>query len=141
MNVVLTFKVTLLYGRYASDKWEGVFEVDSKSLLEDIHVFMQQTLNFDNDHLYEFYVARTERSRDRISFDDENGGPYDTRIANLYPLPDKKQLYYLFDYGDNWLFKITRTRKAAQESGADVKYPRLVGESGVRPEQYSYDED
>jgi hypothetical protein len=134
--VVLTLKTTLIHGPYAIDKWEAVFEIHTDALLDNLHAFIQETLAFDDDHLYEFFIARTENSRERLTFDDENGGLYDTSIEDLYPLPDKKHLYYLFDYGDHWLFKITKTTKTALEPIPDVEYPRVIRESGTRPSQY-----
>ena len=139
--VILTLKVTLLYGPYATEKWEGTLEVDGKSPLQELHAAIQRILNFDDDHLYELFIARTERSRDKITFDDENGGIYETTINSLYPLPDKRNLYYLFDYGDSWLFKITRARTPEQKAVRKVKYPRLTHESGTRPPQYPSDAD
>ena len=59
-----------------------------------------------NDHLYGFYIARTERSRNRIGFDDDNGGIYDVTLEPLYPLDKGKTIFYLFDYGDKWIFTI-----------------------------------
>ncbi|HEX9718234.1 MAG TPA: hypothetical protein VGA59_00755, partial [Ramlibacter sp.] len=138
---MFTIKATLIHGPYATDKWQGVFEIESESLLEDIHALIQSTLNFDDDHLYEFFIARTESSRARLSFDDENGGLYDTSIDSLFPLPDKKNLYYLFDYGDHWLFKITKATKTAREPSRDEEYPRLIHESGTRPPQYPSDDE
>ena len=134
--MILTLKVTLLYGPYATEKWEGTLEVDSESLLQELHAAIQGTLNFDDDHLYEFFIARTERSRDRITFDGENGGIYETTIISLYPLPERRHFYYLFDYGDCWLFKLTRARTPGRQAVRNVKYPRLTHESGTRPPQY-----
>ena len=141
-TMILTIKTTLLRGAYAFDKWEAIFEVNANSSLEDVHLLLQSTLSFDNDHLYDFYVARTATSRDRRSFDDENGGIYDRTISSVFPLPEKKNLYYLFDYGDHWLFKIARSRNAVVKPTPTVKYPRLLRESGTRPQQYpSVDDD
>jgi hypothetical protein len=39
-----------------------------------------------NDHLFRFYIAGTERSRNRIGFDDDNGGIYDATLELLYPI-------------------------------------------------------
>lgn len=139
--MILTLKTTLIRGPYAIDKWEAVFEIPADALLEDLHAFIQDTLAFDDDHLYEFFIARTENSRERLRFDDENGGLYDTSIESLYPLPDRKHLYYLFDYGDHWLFKITKATRTAREPIPDVEYPRLVRESGTRPTQYPSDDE
>jgi len=91
--------------------------------------------------LYEFYISRTERSRDRIRFDDENGDIYNVTLESLYPLEKGKKLYYLFDYGDNWLFKITKSRKKPTEPMEGIEYPRVVESVGNNPEQYPiYDE-
>jgi hypothetical protein len=54
----------------------------------------------------------------------------------LYPLDKGNGLFYLFDYGDQWIFKITKTRKKAFEPNNNTKYPRLVEEKGSKPIQY-----
>ncbi|MCD4786852.1 MAG: hypothetical protein K8R09_01375, partial [Desulfobacterales bacterium] len=43
---------------------------------------------------------------------------------------------YLFDYGDHWLFKVTKSRKKAQDPIQGIEYPRLIEEVGIKPEQY-----
>ena len=110
--------------------------------LEDLHFAIQKAVNFDNDHMYEFRIGRTERSRDREVFDDETGNVYEQTIGGLYPLPGKKSLYYLFDYGDDWFFKIVKTQKTYPEPQPGVSYPRLVQETGDKPVQYpAWDEE
>ena len=65
--MTLAFKITMLSGAYATGKWEGVIEIDSAALLDDVHLAIQDALNFDNDHMYEFFTAKTERSRQRVA--------------------------------------------------------------------------
>lgn len=140
--MIVTLEIKLLSGLHMSDDWSAVFEIDAQCVLEDLHTFIQKAVHFDNDHLYEFFIARTERSRDRVSFSDDDGGIYDRTIASLFPLPERKHLYYLFDWGDYWIFKITRSRRPAAQPVRKVKYPRLVKETGTRPQQYpAWDED
>ena len=140
--MILTLKVKLIGGMNAKGDWQGVIEIDADDTLEDLHFAIQKAVNFDNDHMHEFRIGRTERSRDREVFDDETGNVYEQTIGGLYPLPDKKSLYYLFDYGDDWFFKIVKTQKAYPEPLPDVSYPRLVQETGDRPEQYpAWDEE
>jgi hypothetical protein len=141
--VILTIKATLIWGMYMNHNWEGVFEIDSESVLEDLHFLLQRALDFDNDHLYIFYIARTERThRDRITFDEENGGIYETKLSSLFPLPKRRTLYYHFDFGDDWKFKIARASRTMHEPVPGVKYPRLIHETGTRPIQYPpFDED
>ncbi|RLC23522.1 MAG: hypothetical protein DRH21_06930 [Deltaproteobacteria bacterium] len=134
--MIWILKVELLFGAYAEEEWEGTIEIESSSTLEDLHFALQDILNFDNDHMYEFYVSRTERSRDRIRYDDENGLIYDLTLEKLYPLGKNRKLFYLFDYGDHWLFKVTKSRKKAQDPIHGIEYPRLIEEVGIKPEQY-----
>jgi hypothetical protein len=134
--MILTLKIKLLFGLYSKDDWEGTFEVDESTLLIDLHDAINRALRFDDDHMFEFYVARTPRSSDRVHYDDENGRLYDTKIGNLYPLPTDRNLYYLFDYGDSWLFKVSKSRQQPRKPKLRVKYPRLIHTEGKRPEQY-----
>lgn len=74
--MIWLFTVELLFGAYANDDWEGEIEIEPSSTLEDLHFTIIKAVDFDNDHLYEFYISRTERSRDRLRFDEENGEIY-----------------------------------------------------------------
>lgn len=134
--MIWVIEIELLFGLYAEDEWQVSIEIDSATTLEDLHHIIQQAVQFDNDHMYEFYISRTERSRDRIRFDDENEQIYNTTLENLYPLKKGKKLYYMFDYGDSWLFKISKSRKNPQQQKKGMHYPRLVNEVGKKPEQY-----
>jgi hypothetical protein len=81
--MIWILKVELLFGAYAEEVWEGTIEIDSLSTLEDLHFALQDILNFDNDHMYEFYVSRTERSRDPIRYDDENELVYSVTLEDF----------------------------------------------------------
>jgi hypothetical protein len=106
--------------------WRSCFEI-------------QDAVQFDNDHLYEFYLARSGRSRgaDLVRFDDESEGIY----TDLYPLEKGLKLFYMFDDGDSWLFQLTRNRKKPQETQAGIHYPRVVREVGEKPDQYPNQEE
>ena len=117
-------------------EWSADIEIDSASTLEELHFAIQEAVDFDNDHMYAFFIARTERSRDRDVFDDENERLYTTELDEVFPLPKGKSFFYLFDFGDDWLFKVTKTRKSAHEPQDGVVYPRVVEEVGTKPEQY-----
>ena len=134
--MIWILKAELLFGAYAEEAWEGTIEIDSSSTLENLHFALQDILDFDNDHMYEFYVSRTETSHKRIRYDDENERVYNVTLENLYPLEKNKKLFYFFDYGDSWIFKITKSRKKDQEPVQGIEYPRLVEEVGLKPEQY-----
>ena len=141
--MILTIQIKLLSGRWAEKEWAATIALDASSTLEDLHHIIQQAVDFDDDHLYGFYVARTPWSRDRVRYDDEDEDGWEsdalftTTLESLFPLPKDRRLFYLFDYGDNWIFQISRTRHKpfSQEPGID--YPQLISESGEKPPQYS----
>ncbi|MEA3438083.1 MAG: hypothetical protein U9R43_16590 [Thermodesulfobacteriota bacterium] len=120
--------------------WEATAEVPDICSLFDVHLFIQNIINFDNDHLFEFYAGRNDRNR-KIKFSGDSGSPYDggdyesILLKDIYPLKGLK-LYYLFDFGDNWLFEIRKSRKKAKPL-QDTEYPRIVSDNGVKLRQYT----
>jgi hypothetical protein len=106
--MIWTIKVVLWSGFCDDISWEAKIEIDSSSSLDDLHLAIQKYVEFDNDHLYEFYTSRNERSKNRMRYSDENGSVFNTTLDMLYPLKKGDSLYYLFDYGDSWIFKITQ---------------------------------
>ncbi|MGV3484657.1 MAG: IS1096 element passenger TnpR family protein [Planctomycetaceae bacterium] len=121
--------------------WSADIEMDDSTTLAQLHDAIQCAVHFDNDHLYLFYIARTARSREREVFNHEDWDRLDCSIRDLFPLPPKHQLFYLFDFGDSWVFQVSKLRKAAHEPAEGVKYPRVVAETGERPEQYELEDD
>lgn len=126
--MILTMKVKL-------HVWSCTIEMEDSSTLEDLHYVIQQAVEFNDDHLYEFYLATSERSRDKdviasYEYADE------ITLESIFPIPSGKKLFYLFDFGDDWLFHVSLTRKAPFRAKSGVNYPRLIDESGERPEQY-----
>jgi len=41
-----------------------------------------------------------------------------------------------FDYGDSWVFEVSRTRKAPFAAVPRIKYPVLIEKIGNNPKQY-----
>lgn len=122
--------------------WEAIIEVPDIYSLYELHLFIQGIVDLDNDHLFEFYAGRNDRNR-KIVFSDNPGHPYDggdyesILLKDIYPLKGLK-LYYLFDFGDNWLFEIRKSRKKAKVE-KDTIYPRIVSDNAIKLRQY-YDE-
>ena len=122
--------------KIAISRWHAILEVDSSTTLNELHTAIQDAVHFDEDHMYEFFIARTARSGERKHFDMEDGSLQTTCIADVLPLPKDRKLFYLFDYGDNWIFRVSMTRRKPFEAEEGVRYPRLIQEVGDRPEQY-----
>jgi hypothetical protein len=113
--------------------WSAQFEVNEESMVtEDLHRAIQTSVRFDNEHLYEFYIGRTWRGRKPI-FNDENAE--DLALAEVFPLPRKFKLFYLFDFGESWIFEISRSSKKGGEKLSDGKF-LVMSETGDRPVQY-----
>jgi hypothetical protein len=136
--MIITLKLESAFGSFdkASDDWYRMIEIDSNSDLETLHLCIQDAIRFDNDHLYEFFIANSVTSAEKRRFDNENQGLWENSVGDLFPLPKHKKLFYLFDYGDSWYFRITRTRKKEKQKQAGVTYPRIVEKVGNNPEQY-----
>jgi Plasmid pRiA4b ORF-3-like protein len=64
-----------------------------------------------------------------------------SNLENLFPLPKGKKFFYMFDYGDSWYFRISKTKKKLMPKQKGISYPRVVEAVGKNPEQYpDYDE-
>jgi hypothetical protein len=64
-------------------------------------------------------------------------GPGDVRTTTLESLglELKQEFMYLFDYGDEWRFKV-RVHAINENADPEAGYPRLVESVGEAPEQY-----
>ena len=140
--MIWTLQIKLLSGRWALEDWTATIALDASTTLEDLHGIIQQAVDFDNDHLYGFFVARTPLSRDRVRYEDEDrygresDALYTTTLEDVFPLPKDRRLFYLFDYGDDWIFQISRTRKKPFPAEPGTDYPRLISEFGEKPPPY-----
>jgi hypothetical protein len=141
--MIITLKLEGAYGSLdpSSKDWYRMIEIDSSSDLETLHLCIQDAIEFENDHLYEFFIANSPQSYEKIHFDSENEGLWTYSVGDLFPLGKHKKLFYLFDYGDSWYFRITKSRKAEKEQEDGVIYPRVVEKVGENPEQYPDCED
>ena len=132
--MILTIKIKL-------HSWSGIIEIDDSSTMEDLHYVIQHAVEFDDDHLYEFYTANSHRSNNRdiiCTYEDANT----IMFARIFPLTKGKKLFYLFDYGDNWVFQVSRSRKAPFVAKREIQYPQIIGGTGERPKQYpNWEED
>ncbi len=112
--------------------WSRTIEVKEDFTLVKLHKYIQAIVEFDDDHLYEFFIGKTPRNR-------ASSVPKRTQLNEIYPLKGYK-LYYLFDFGDSWLFEIKKSRKKKIEN-KKIKYPLIIESTGVNPEQYPEYED
>ena len=128
---VFTLEISFPYDE-SDPPWSRVVELNEDFTLRQLHKYIQKIVDFDDDHLYEFFIGKTLRNK-------SSSVPKNAKLNDIYPLTGCK-LYYLFDFGDSWLFQIKKSRKKLEED-KKVKYPRLLKSIGINPEQYpEYDE-
>jgi len=120
-----------------------LIEIDSNASFLDLHLAILDAVSFDHDHLFEFYVGRHPRNRAYSIGGEPNWDafdPFDTyediRLSDAWPLPKGMKLFYLFDFGDNWLFQIYKMRHKDKQPLPGTAYPRVIQAEGDNPEQY-----
>jgi hypothetical protein len=125
-----------------------VIEIKSSATFLDLHESIQNTVNFDNDHLFEYFVGRSPGNRAFTIGGERNWDTFNpvrtyrnVQISSVWPLPTGMKVYYLFDFGDNWLFQINKTRHKDKLIQPGIVYPRVIEARGEDPEQYPDWED
>lgn len=123
------FKVSL-----AKNLWRRI-EVSADDTLLDLHNSIQKAYNFDDDHLYSFFMDGKLWSRERFSspHDDQGVCVDEVHIGEL-GLFVGQNILYLFDYGDMWLFRVEL--EEIRTEGAKPRKPKIIEKKGKSPEQY-----
>jgi len=122
------------------------FEIPSANNLYDLGGVIVQVFGFDFDHPFGFYSKLSGRVFDSpVKYElfadmgeSEARSVKRTRIVEAFPTVGAK-MTFLFDYGDNWQFRIEVIGQNRKEPG--VIYPRLLKTIGAAPEQYPDPDD
>lgn len=136
---IATVKIRLSGSGYEQLKWSRTVEVPDDITFYDLHCIIQDLLNFDNDHMYEFFGGPRWNKRALAigaAATPDDPGQYDRMMLfDILPLEDKLKLFYIFDFGDSWIFSIScvRGRKPIHKN---AKYPRVVEKIGRALRQY-----
>ena len=78
--------------------------------------------------------AVIKRLTEEEKWEDKEHDFFQILLKNIWPT-GRKKLYYLFDFGDNWVFEIRKAR-GRKELEMGVKYPRLIKVIGPNPVQH-----
>jgi hypothetical protein len=124
-------------------------EILSGASLEDLAAAIVGGFDFDFDHAFGFYSnlkgryhdspERYELFADMGEADEGVRSVRRTKLAAAFPEIGKKMLF-LFDYGDQWEFKVELIGLGRKEP--KTAYPRVVKQVGEAPPQYpDLDED
>jgi hypothetical protein len=125
---VFIFKVSL--GKI----WRRV-AIAAEATLDDLAWCIVNSVEFSDDHLYQFTVR--DRFGGAFFAEDprrEDGfGADELGIGDL-PLEPGQTMDFLYDFGDNWQFKVLLER--IEPPGVKIKTPAVVERHGKSPEQY-----
>jgi len=119
-------------------------ELDPAKSLYVLAEAIVSSFNFDFDHAFGFYSGLTpakllktfpkyELFADMGDADPRVLGVKKTRISQAFPEIGHTMLF-LFDYGDDWLFRVTL--RTIGKKSAKARYPRIVATRGEAPAQY-----
>lgn len=119
--------------------WRKI-KVSFNHSLEDLHLAIQKAFDFDNDHLYAFFMDGKRHSRKAYHSPMGHEGPFtDEAIIGELGLYTGQRILYYFDYGDSWEFAVQLL--SIDEDEDHPKKPEIVETKGEAPDQYPYYDD
>ena len=110
---------------------------------EDLHHAIQSAFDFDNDHLYAFFLDGKRWSENSIwsPYSDNSPSAHEVCLDQVR-LRLKRAFLYLFDFGDEWRFAVTLNSITKCELGDEfLLRPLIIKSVGQSPEQYPNSED
>ncbi|MGV8981876.1 plasmid pRiA4b ORF-3 family protein [Clostridium sp.] len=132
---IYTFKISLDKGTWSK------IQLSAHGTLHDLHDLIQEAFEFDNDHMYSFFMDGKPWSKKsfKCPYDNEGPGADEVEIGEL-DLSEKESFLYIFDYGDEWRFNIEVLviKKEVIEELQGI----IIESKGELPQQYpDYDDE
>lgn len=132
------FKVKFMWDK----RLYRTIELRSEQTLDDLHLAIQKAIQWDNDHLYSFYMNGQLHDQ-RYEFAcplNEDSPPFtDEAVIGELGLAMKHKFLYLFDYGDQHQLEVEVVE--IQSKAKVAKYPRVVDSQGKAPAQYIWGDE
>jgi hypothetical protein len=128
------FKVSL-----GARLWRKI-RLSFKHTLEDLHLAIQKAFDFDNDHLYSFFMDGNKRSKHAYNSPWSSYEPFTNEgVIGDLELYEGQKILYLFDYGDEWEFDVRLLKINTDEP--QPKEPEIIETKGDAPQQYRFWDD
>ncbi|WP_255550008.1 plasmid pRiA4b ORF-3 family protein [Sporosarcina sp. E16_3] len=130
-----TFKVSLTKGIWRK------LTLSAKHTMDDLHQIIIKAFEFDDDHLYSFFMDGEKWSHDCIASPNDDFGHADASKIQIgaIGLSNKQKFLYIYDYGDEWTFAIEVD--GINENAKQILNPYVQEAKGEAPEQYTDDDD
>lgn len=122
------------------------FEIEGGETLYNLHMNIQYAFDWDNDHLFSFYLSENLFDRNN----EYSANPLGEHIVYSFGAPAKSateaqlrdlqlsagfSFWYLFDYGDELVHKVT-VEEVREKTSKDNDLPKVVNKIGNAPSQY-----
>lgn len=132
-NGTVVFKVAI--GR----AWRRL-AIDSSATLDELAHAILNSVEFDDDHLYEFIYQGRYGKTVRVLHPEMDEDPCTAEIqVGSLPLDVGQEMEFHFDFGDDWRFSVI-LEEIDEKSGLQAK-PKVLETHGAAPIQYrSFDE-
>ncbi|MFD1362101.1 plasmid pRiA4b ORF-3 family protein [Lentibacillus salinarum] len=120
--------------------WRKVV-LSANHTMDDLHQIIIRAFDFDDDHLYSFFMDGVKWSNACIASPDDTSGSADaaeTTIGSV-GLHRRQRFLYLYDYGDAWQFTVSV--EDIQEGAEEPVSPSIQEAVGAGPEQYFFMDD
>jgi len=126
---IYTFKVSLDKGTWSK------IQISAHCTLHDLHNLIQEAFEFDNDHMYSFFMDGKPWSKNsfKCPYEDEGISADEVEIGEL-DLSEKESFIYIFDYGDEWRFNIEVFD--VQNEVIEEFQGEIIESKGKLPQQY-----
>lgn len=117
-------------------------EIRSTQNFNDLHNAIHSSIGFDGDKPSSFYMSDDnwkkgkEITSKQISEDDTSKISMKNARLCDYILDPHQKIYYIFDFGSHWTFRIELI-KINREEDPHAKYPRCVKSINDAPKQYN----
>ena len=126
-------------------------EIEDKQTLYDLHINIQDLFDWDNDHMFSFYLGEKLFDRDN----EYSANPFGEHMVSSYGKPSKSaaetelrdldlpmdfSFWYLFDYGNELVHEVT-VEKIREMKPEESGFPKLIVKKGNAPPQYGVFEE
>ncbi|UZR96987.1 plasmid pRiA4b ORF-3 family protein [Chondrinema litorale] len=114
--------------------WRKI-KISSLATFEDLHIAIMQAFNFDNDHLYAFFLSGTVYKGDSLKDPRREEAPFADEVEiKEADLQNGDKIAYLFDYIAGWQFLLKL--EEIETNTTPLSKPQIVDTKGEAPEQY-----
>ena len=147
----LKVELTRMGFREIETEVSRTFEITGKQTLYDLHMNIQYAFDWDNDHMFSFYLSENFFDRNNEYSANPLGEHIVSNFGKATKPAAKAQLrdlhlsagfsfWYLFDYGDELVHRVT-VEEVREITSQDMDLPKMINKTGNAPPQYDVQDD